>query len=133
MNTTEAPFVFQDPLMNSENQTYWAQAQQGKLMLKHCIDCDTSHYYPRSYCPHCGSDKTEWRTAQGEGEVYSFTRMVRGVETPYLMAYVLLDEGVSVLTHLQSPNWSEVHIGMRVKVNYSASTSGQNVPFFVPA
>jgi hypothetical protein len=26
-----------------------------------------------------------------------------------------------------------VHIGMRVKVNFSASTSGQNVPFFVPA
>jgi hypothetical protein len=58
--------------------------------------------------------------------------MVRNVDTPYLMAYVLLDEGVSALTHLQSPNWNEVHIGMRVKVSFSASTSGQNVPIFVP-
>ncbi len=132
MNTTEAPFVFQDPLKNSESQTYWAQAQKGKLMLKHCTACDTPHYYPRPYCPHCGSEKTEWRTAQGEGEVYTFTRMVRGVETPYLMAYVLLDEGVTVLTHLQVPNWNEVHIGMRVKVEFSKSISGQNIPFFVP-
>jgi uncharacterized OB-fold protein len=133
MNTTEAPFVFQDPLKNQESLTYWAQAQEGKLMLKHCIACDTFHYYPRSYCPHCGSEKTEWRTAKGEGEVYTFTRMVRGVDIPYLMAYVLLDEGVNVLTHLQAPNWDEVHIGMRVKLNFSASPSGQNVPIFVPA
>lgn len=102
-------------------------------MLKHCKACDTTHYYPRSYCPHCGSDKTEWRTAKGWGEVYTFTRMVRGVDTPYLMAYVLLDEGVHVLTHLQAPNWTDVHIGMRVKVNFSASLSGQSIPFFVPA
>ena len=133
MNTTVVPFIFQDPLKNSESQTYWAQAQEGRLMLKHCKACDTTHYYPRSYCPHCGSDKTEWLTAKGWGEVYTFTRMVRGVDTPYLMAYVLLDEGVHVLTHLQAPNWTDVHIGMRVKVNFSASLSGQSIPFFVPA
>ena len=82
--------------------------------------------------PHCGSDQTEWRASAGEGEIYTFTRMVRGVETPYLMAYVRLDEGVTVLTHLHAPDWDAVHIGMRVKLGFSASASGQNVPIFVP-
>ena len=82
--------------------------------------------------PHCGSDQTEWRASAGEGEIYTFTRMVRGVETPYLMAYVRLDEGVTVLTHLHAPDWDAVHIGMRVKLGFSASASGQNVPIFEP-
>jgi uncharacterized OB-fold protein len=58
---------------------------------------------------------------------------VRGVETPYLMAYVKLDEGITVLTHLQAADWDAVHIGMRVKLAHAASVSGQNVPVFVPA
>ena len=84
MNAPATPLVFQDPLQNPENHTYWEQAQQGRWMLKHCLACDVSHHYPRPYCPHCGSDQTEWRASAGEGEIYTFTRMVRGVETPYL-------------------------------------------------
>ena len=133
MNTPATPLVFQDPLQNPENHTYWEQAQQGRWMLKHCLACDVSHHYPRPYCPHCGSDQTEWRASAGEGAIYTFTRMVRGVETPYLMAYVRLDEGVTVLTHLHAPDWDAVHVGMRVKLGFSASASGQNVPIFVPA
>ena len=110
MSAPATPLVFQDPLQNPENQTYWAQAQQGQWMLKHCLSCDTPHHYPRPYCPHCGSDQTEWRASSGLGEIYSFTRMVRGVETPYLMAYVKLDEGVTVLTHLHAPDWDAAQL-----------------------
>jgi len=126
------PWVFQDPLQNVENQFFWAQAQNHQLVLKHCLSCNEPHHYPRSYCPHCGSEKTEWRVSKGEGQVYSFTRMVRGVERPFLMAYVLLDEGVNLLTHLRTPDWDAVFIGMRVKVDFLASESGQNIPVFMP-
>ncbi|MEO7937850.1 MAG: Zn-ribbon domain-containing OB-fold protein [Burkholderiaceae bacterium] len=132
MNTAPAPLVFQDPVQNPENKLFWDSAQQGKLLLKHCTACDTTHYYPRPYCPHCGSEHTEWQTSSGIGEVYSFTRMVRGVQTPYLMAYIRLDDGVTVLSHLQADDWDAVQIGMRVKVNFVPSASGQNVPVFVP-
>jgi uncharacterized OB-fold protein len=132
MGTPATPLVFQDPLQNPESQTYWTQAQKGQWMLKHCLACGTPHHYPRPYCPHCGSDQTEWRASSGWGEIYTFTRMVRGVETPYLMAYVRLDEGVTVLTHLQAPDWDAVHIGMRVKLAFSTSATGQNVPIFEP-
>lgn len=133
MTTTHTPLVFDAPLQTPENKTYWEQAQQRTLLLKHCRSCNTSHHYPRPYCPHCGSDQTEWRTSCGTGEIYTFTRMVRGVQTPYLMAYVRLEEGVSILTHLHASDWDAVHIGMRVKVDLVPSASGQNVPVFVPA
>lgn len=58
--------------------------------------------------------------------------MVRGVEKPFMMAYVQLDEGVQLLTHLHTSNWDAVRIGMRVRVDFLASASGQNVPIFVP-
>ena len=127
-----ATWVFQDPLQNPENLTFWQEAQQGRLMLKHCSACDRFHHYPRPYCPHCGSDQTTWRPSAGLGQVYSFTRMLRGVEIPYLMAYVQLDEGVTMMTHLQASDWDAVHIGMRVRLDFSASASGQNVAVFVP-
>lgn len=133
MATSRTPLVFQDPLQNPENRSYWEHAQQRTLLLKHCSACNTSHHYPRPYCPHCGSDQTQWRTASGAGEVYAFTRMVRGVEVPYMMAYVTLDEGVTVLTHLLADDWDTVHIGMRVRVDFVPSAAGQNVPVFVAA
>ncbi len=133
MSTSHTTLVFQDPLQNPENKMYWERAQQRILLLKHCKDCRTAHHYPRPYCPHCGSEKTEWQIASGAGEIYSFTRMVRGVETPYMMAYVRLDEGVIALTHLQADDWDAVRIGMRVRVDFVPSASGQNVPIFVPA
>jgi hypothetical protein len=47
------------------------------------------------------------------------------LKPPYLMAYVKLDEGVTVLTHLHAPDWDAVHIGMRMKLGFSASASGK--------
>ena len=133
MTTIHTPLVFQAPLQNPENKMYWERAQQRTLLLKHCQSCSTAHHYPRPYCPHCGSDRTEWRTSSGAGEIYTFTRVVRGVETPYLMVYVRLEEGVTVLTHLHAADWDAVRIGMRVRVDFVPSASGQNVPIFVPA
>jgi uncharacterized protein len=128
---TKNSWVFQDPLQNKENQFFWEQAQSNNLVLKHCLVCDKPHYYPRFYCPHCGSEKTEWRISKGLGVIYSFTRMVRGVENPFLMAYVELDEGVKLMTHLLASDWDAVQIGQRVRVDFIMSVSGQKVPIFL--
>jgi uncharacterized OB-fold protein len=58
--------------------------------------------------------------------------MVRGVDTPYMMAYIRLDDGVTILSHLQAHDWDAVQIGMRVKVHFVPSVSGQNVSVFIP-
>ena len=67
-------------------------------MIKHCKACGEAHYYPRAMCPFCVSDDTEWQTASGTGTIYTYSVM-RRAEIPYAIAYVTLDEGVTMMTN----------------------------------
>src|SRR3954471_6377766 len=88
------------PSLNPENAPYFEAAARGKLMLKQCEACNAFHFYPRALCPFCFSDRTQWREATGRGTVYSYSVMRRGGPVPYAIAYVKLEEGVTVLTNL---------------------------------
>ena len=35
--------------------------------------CGQLHHYPRTICPFCFSDKTDWIEASGKGTIYSYT------------------------------------------------------------
>ena len=52
---------------------------------------------------------------------------------PYCIAYVTLDEGVSMLTNIVDCDLDTVKIGMRVKVTFKPSDGGPPVPMFTPA
>jgi len=119
------------PTVNPEGQAYWEAAGQGKLLLKFCTACNEYHHYPRALCPHCFSDKTEWREAKGTGTIYSYSVMRRAAP-PYAMAYVTLDEGVSMMTNLVDCDFDALKIGQRVKVVFKPSEGGPAVPMFTP-
>jgi len=121
------------PFVNPENKPFWDAAAEGRLLLKHCKDCGQSHYYPRALCPFCFSDNTEWVDAKGTGEIYSYSVMRRGAPVPYALAYVTLDEGVSMLTNLVDCDLDALAIGQRVKVVFKPSEDGAPVPMFAPA
>ena len=59
------------PAVSAETQAYWDAAAKGKLLVRKCTSCGDAHHYPRTICPFCFSEKTEWRQAQGTGTVYS--------------------------------------------------------------
>ena len=82
-----------------ETEEYWAAAKEGKLLVKKCKACGKTHHYPRSLCPHCFSDKTEWTTASGKGVLYSYSVM-RRAPVPYALAYVTLAEGTTMMTNM---------------------------------
>jgi uncharacterized OB-fold protein len=119
--------------VNAENKPYFDAAAQGRLLVKHCAACGEFHHYPRALCPHCFSDRTEWRDAKGAGTVYTFSVLRRGVPEPYCIAYVTLEEGVSMLTNLVDCDFDAVRIGMKVKVVFKPSDGGAPVPMFTPA
>jgi len=121
------------PAVNAENKAYFDAASQGKLLIKHCAACGEFHHYPRAHCPHCFSDRTEWRDAKGTGTVYTYSVLRRGVPEPYCIAYVTLAEGVSMLTNLVDCDFDAVKIGMPVKVVFKPSEGGAPVPMFTPA
>lgn len=120
------------PTINPENKPFWDAAQNNRLLLKVCNSCNESHYYPRTICPHCGSDSTVWVDSQGLGEIYSYTVMRRGVEVPFAMAYVRLNEGVSLLTHLTNCDFDTIKVGQKVKVVFQETQDGQKTHLFEP-
>ena len=119
------------PETNPETKPFWEAAAQGRLLIKKCLACGRVHFYPRAICPFCGSDKTEWVTASGRGTVYSYSVM-RRVPVPYALAYVTLEEGVSMMTNIVDCDLDAIRIGQRVTVAFKPSEGGPPVPMFRP-
>ena len=69
--------------------------------------------------------------AQGRGTLYSFSVM-RRVEKPYAIAYVTLEEGVTVLTNLVDCDFDRLRIGDPVRVVFKPKGE-DTVPMFTPA
>ena len=119
------------PPVNPESTHFFDAARDGKLLLKNCLSCLQLHYYPRVICPFCGSDQTEWIPAKGGGKLYSYSVM-RRVAEPYAIAYVTLDEGVTVLTNLVDCNLDALRIGSPVRLVFKAAEGGEMIPMFTP-
>lgn len=131
-NKENAEYRLPSPISNPENKAFWESAQNNELVLKKCNACKEVHYYPRTICPHCGSDDTTWVKSEGVGEIYSYTVMRRGVEVPFAMAYVRLQEGISLLTHLTNCDFDSIRVGQKVKVVFQETQDGQKTHLFEP-
>ena len=118
------------PIINAENELFWNAAQDNRFMLKFCQSCFQHHYYPRTICPHCGSSNTEWKESSGDGVIYSYTVMRRGVEHPFAMAYITLSEGIKVLSHITDSDVNQLKIGQQVKLVFKPTQDGQKVALF---
>ena len=74
-----------------EVMEFWSAAAQGKLLLPTCQSCNKAHWYPRAFCPLCGSTELQWTEASGLGKIYAFSP-ARRAKPVYTLAYVTLDE-----------------------------------------
>ena len=119
------------PPANPETKAFWEAAAQGKLLIKRCTSCGQSHYYPRALCPFCGSDRTEWKDSAGRGVIYSYSVMRRATP-PYVIAYVTLDEGPTMMTNLVDCDFDALRIGQAVRVVWTPSDGGPPVATFTP-
>jgi uncharacterized OB-fold protein len=122
----------QPPQVLPETKPFWDAAAQGRLMIKYCTACHQPHHYPRSICPFCGSDATEWRPASGRGTIYTYSIM-RRVPEPYAIAYVTLEEGPTMMTNIVDCDLDSVRIGQAVRVVFKPTDGGPPVPMFAPA
>ena len=134
------PTQYQDrkvspPAQYPENKPYWDAASQGKLLVKKCNACGEYHHYPRSLCPFCFSDKTEWTEAKGTGVIYTYSVLRRGSPTPYAIGYVTLDEGPTMMTNIvDCPQTPEaLQLDMPLKVTFAAQNDDITLPLFAPA
>ncbi len=124
--------TIEHPAVSPETRPYWEAARAGKLLIKRCAACGKHHFYPRAQCPRCRSLDTEWVEATGDGTIYSWTVMRRAAP-PVAIAYVTLDEGVSMFTNIVDCDMDGLAIGQRVKVAFEEKDGGLTVPVFKPA
>jgi uncharacterized OB-fold protein len=124
--------VIPAPPSNPEAQPFFDAAAAGKLVIKRCAACGESHHYPRSICPYCGSDRTEWKDASGRGTIYSYS-VLRRATPPYAIAYVTLAEGPTMMTNLVDCDFDKLRIGQAVRVVFKPTDGGPPVPTFTPA
>ena len=126
------------PRTTPETEEYWAGCAAGELRLTACRDCGLVYHYPRALCPDCFSDDTDWVTAEGTGELYSFS--VQGhvgdwpdEALPLVVAYVELDEGPRMMANVVDCDPDALSIGDRVTVQFVPTEDPDvAVPVFTP-
>ena len=108
------------------------RSPDGALQIGHCNTCSENHYYPRSVCPFCFSFDVGRTASTGRGSVYSYSFTSRGPSGPYILAYVTLEEGVTMLTNLVDVDPQAVTIDMPVSVDFRP-VGDVDAPVFRPA
>jgi hypothetical protein len=125
------------PEVTPETAAFWSATADATLLLPRCERCDTVIWYPRAFCPACGSLEVTWFPASGRGSVYSFTIIRRGAppydrSVPFIVAYVELAEGPRVLTNVVECEVDEVEVGMPVEVVFHETGEGPALYRFRP-
>ena len=133
-----APLPNPAPAIAPDTEEFWSATAQGRLLLRHCDDCDTVIWYPRPFCPACGGFNTSWTQASGRGTVYAFTIVHRSgmpgwrEARPYVVAYVELEEGPRVMTNIVGCEPDDVRVGMAVSVVFHDTGEGSALYRFEP-
>jgi uncharacterized OB-fold protein len=109
---------------------FWQRAAVGELVLPRCEHCDTVVWFPRPFCPKCGSTQLSWFTASGDATLYSFT-VVRAAPNPeyatagaYVLAYATLAEGPTIMTNIVDVDPVHLEIGQPLRVTFSPVPEG---------
>jgi uncharacterized OB-fold protein len=118
------------PAVTPETTQFWSRANAGEFTVPQCRACGKYHWYPRANCPFCSSDRIELKPAKGSGTIYSFSVSRRAKDDSYVIAYVTLDEGVTMMTNIINADVKTLAIGQRVHLAMTASENGQQVPMF---
>ena len=137
MTIHPSELVVPGPTPTGESERFWAGCRDGELLLQFCESCEHWVFYPRAICPHCWSDRLDWRRASGTGTVRSFTVVHKpghpgwAVAAPYTVAVIDLAEGPTMLTALVGVEPADVRVGLPVRVSFERV--GEFVlPFFTP-
>ncbi|HWL44917.1 MAG TPA: Zn-ribbon domain-containing OB-fold protein [Ilumatobacter sp.] len=111
-----------------DTEPFWNATKQRELRYQVCDACETVIFYPRRHCTNCTSIDLSWHTSAGGGTIYTFSVVRRSMHpsfmdlVPYVIAWVDVDEGFRILTHIvgADPDDAEsgLAIGARVAVEW---------------
>jgi uncharacterized OB-fold protein len=111
---------------------YFDALKNDVFEIQRCDSCSAHVFYPRTICPHCGSDQLTWVAPSGRGTVYSTTTVRRKAEHggDYNVSLIELDEGVRMMSRVETVSSSAVAIGMKVRAGIVDNGDARVVVFF---
>ena len=127
------------PETNSETQRFWDATAEGRIELPKCDNCGFIPWYPRLMCPDCQSTDMTWTVMSGTGTVYTHSVTRAGgsrswrEQLPFVLAYVQLDEGPTMLTNIVDCDPDTVEVGMAVTAVFDDTGEGTALIRFKPA
>lgn len=103
---------------------FWEAARRHELSYETCDECGEIVFFPRSHCTACLSRSLSWKVSAGRGTIYTFSvvRVNRhpgfAGMVPYVVAWVDLDEGFRMMSHIVDVAPENVAIGAPVEVRW---------------
>lgn len=103
-----------------------------EFRIQQCGSCDTSIFFPRAICPHCGdAENLQWYEPSGKGTVYSTTVVRRKPEHggDYNVVLIDLAEGPRMMSRVVDLQPGDVTIGMDVQAKITEKDGAKLVVF----
>lgn len=125
------------PQLDDTNRFFWTSGARGELCFLRCGDCGYWLHPPAPLCPQCLSAHVAPEAVSGLATVAAVTTnyqaWVPGIEVPYVIAIVELDEqpGLRLTTNVVDLPVEAVTIGLRVRVVFEAREDVW-LPIFTP-
>ncbi len=116
---------------------FWNGAKKGRLMIKKCNKSSKYFLYSGDTLALQKGLDYEWVEASGKGTIYSYTKSnIPGGsiyylnKIPYIIAIVLLEEGVRIITNIHESDERNIKIGKSVKVIFQKLDENITFPCF---
>ncbi len=127
------------PVVNTWAKPFWDAAKEERLIIQQCQDCGENIFYPRIACINCASDNLDWIECSGKGKVYTYTVVEANApsafvaDLPYVVAVVILEEGVRMLSNIINCDPYSVECDMPVQVTFEILNDEYTLPKFIPS
>lgn len=117
---------------------FWDAAREHRLVGAACADCGRFRMPPTPFCPHCRSQRIDWRELSGRGILYSYTIVARAImpemadSIPYVPALVDLPDapGTRLITNVVGSPLDRLRIGAPLRVTWLDTDDGVTIPMF---
>jgi len=107
--------------LQPEDLPFFDGLERGELVVAWCDVCDGHVWPPRSHCIRCYTPVVASRSLAGTGEIYSYAVVHRGEgafakRPPYVLAYISLDGGPTIMADVVADGPSQLAVGARVRL-----------------
>ncbi len=123
------------PEIHERTAAFWTGGAVGELRIARCRACRLWMHPPQPACRRCRSRDIEPEAVSGRGTIWSYTISRRswspGLEAPYVIAEVELEEQPDLRLMAAVVDCREVFIGLPVRVRFERAGEAW-IPVFAP-